>query len=75
MPYLNWETDLKFVDSQASFESEHWNFADMFLEYFKKRWKMEQEKLHETENTPVENSSFIYAPTSAKQKCSALIHE
>jgi hypothetical protein len=76
MPYLNWETDLKFIGNQASFESEHWNFADMFLEYFKKRWEMEKEKQHDAAgNEHVEHGDFIYAPASAKQICSSLIHD
>lgn len=73
MPYLNWESELKF-GSQLSFESEHWNLADLFLDYFKKRWEMEKEKLHDTAgNEHLENNDFIYAPASAKQICSNLI--
>ncbi len=41
MPYFNWESELK-VGSQPSFESEHWNIADLFLDYLKKRWEMEK---------------------------------
>lgn len=72
MPYLTWETDLIF-GNQPSFESDHWNFPDLFHDYFKKRWQLEKEKLHAAAgNEQVENSNFIYAPTSAKQICSNL---
>ena len=75
MPYLNWESELKF-GSQPSFESENWNLADLFLDYFKKRWEMEKEKHHDaTGNEQVENTNFIYAPASAKQICSNLIQD
>jgi hypothetical protein len=75
MPYLNWESELKF-GSQSSFESEHWNVADLFLDYFKKRWEMEKEKHHDADgNRHTENSDFIYAPATAKQICSTLVHE
>ena len=74
MPYLNWESEFKF-GSQPSFESEHWNMAELFLDYFKKRWEMEKEKQHDsTGNEQVEDSNFIYAPASVKQLCSNLIH-
>ncbi len=73
MPYLNWEAELK-SGSQPSFESEHWNLADLFLDYFKRRWEMEKEKHYDAaENEQLENSDFIYAPASAKQLCSNLI--
>lgn len=75
MPYLNWESELKF-GSQPSFESEHWNLADLFLDYFKKRWEMEKEKHHDTAgNEQLEINDFIYAPASAKQLCSSLIND
>ncbi|MDD2659285.1 MAG: hypothetical protein PHY54_06320 [Methylococcales bacterium] len=73
MPYLNWESELK-SGSQPSFESEHWNLADLFLDYFKRRWEMEKEKHYDAAgNEQLENSDFIYAPASAKQLCSNLI--
>ncbi|MGZ8225204.1 MAG: hypothetical protein ACXWT3_01035 [Methylococcaceae bacterium] len=72
MPYLHWETELK-LSNQASFESDRWNMADLFLDYFKKRWAMEKEKLYgPTENALIENADFIYAPTSARKKCADL---
>lgn len=75
MPYLNWESELKF-GSQPSFESEHWNLADLFLDYFKKRWEMEKAKHHDNAgNEQLENNDFIYAPASAKQLCSSLIND
>ncbi|MDD5460266.1 MAG: hypothetical protein PHG00_01330 [Methylococcales bacterium] len=73
MPYLNWESELK-TEIQPSFESEHWNFADLFLDYFEKRWEMEKEKhLDAAGNELIENDNFMYAPASARQKCSGLI--
>jgi hypothetical protein len=73
MPYLHWETELK-LGNQASFESDHWNMSDLFLDYFKKRWEMEKEKHHDAiGNEQVENGNFIYAPASAKQLCTHLI--
>ncbi len=73
MPYLNWEAEFKF-GTQSSFESEHWNLADLFLDYFKRRWEMEKCKHQDTaRNEQLENSDFIYAPASAKQLCSNLI--
>ncbi|MDI1277753.1 hypothetical protein [Methylobacter sp.] len=75
MPYLNWESELKF-GNQPSFESEHWNLADLFLDYFKKRWEMEKEKNHDIAGKEhVESGDFIYAPASAKQICSNLIQD
>jgi hypothetical protein len=75
MPYLNWESELK-LGSQTSFESENWNFADLFLDYFEKRWEMEKEKHHDAVgNKQAENSVFIYAPAAAKQICSNLIQD
>ncbi len=70
MPYLHWETDLK-TGSQTSFESDHWNMADLFLDYFEKRWDMEKARLHDADG--IEQAEFIYAPASAKNHCSALI--
>jgi hypothetical protein len=72
MPYLHWESELK-LNNQTSFESDHWNMADLFVDYFKKRWEMEKEKLYDsTGNELVENSDFIFAPVSARKKCSDL---
>jgi hypothetical protein len=74
MPYLHWETELKFSD-QTSFESDHWNMAELFLDYFKKRWEMEKEKLYdEAGNESIENNDFIYAPSSARKKCANLFY-
>jgi hypothetical protein len=72
MPYLHWESEIK-LNNQTSFESDHWNMADLFVDYFKKRWEMEKEKLYDsTGNDLVENSDFIFAPVSARKKCSDL---
>jgi hypothetical protein len=75
MPYLNWESEFK-SGSQPSFESEHWNLADLFLDYFKKRWEMEKEKHQDVVGKEqVEDNNFIYAPASVKQLCSNLIQD
>ena len=70
MPYLHWESELK-LNNQTLFESDHWNMADLFVDYFKKRWEMEKEKTDFSagyEKAAIEN--FLYAPTSARKKCS-----
>jgi hypothetical protein len=68
MPYLHWETELKLGNDEL-YESDHWNMSELFLDYFKKRWAMEKEKLYAPQNGSVENQYFIYAPASAKDKC------
>jgi len=74
MPYLHWETELK-LNNLTSFESDHWNIADLFVDYFEKRWAMEKEKLYDTTgNELVEYNDFIYAPTAARKKCSNLFN-
>jgi hypothetical protein len=48
--------------------------ADLFLDYFKTRWEMEKEKHRDAAGGElVENSDFIYAPISAREKCSDLL--
>ena len=75
MPYLHWETGLNFSE-QTSFESDCWNMAELFLDYFKTRWEMEKEKLYGTTGKEiVENKDFIYAPASAREKCIELFTE
>lgn len=68
MPYLHWETELIFGD-QEQFESDHWNMSELFLDYFKKRWEMEKEKLSALGNQDNGPEDFIHAPASAKEKC------
>ncbi len=68
MPYLHWETELR-PENHELFESEHWNMTELFLDYFKTRWEMEKEKLYGQENELVDNNDFIYAPSSARDKC------
>jgi hypothetical protein len=47
--------------------------AELFLDYFKTRWAMEKAKLgNATENKFIEDSDFLYAPASARKKCSDL---
>jgi len=73
MPYLTWDTELK-MGKQSSFESEEWNFAELFIDYFEKRWDLEKQKLHGAAgNEAVAGSDFIHAPASAKQRCFNLI--
>jgi len=72
MPYLHWEAALNFGE-QTSFESESWNMAELFLDYFKTRWEMEKARLADAAgNELIEDGDFIYAPPSAKKKCSEL---
>ena len=47
----------------------NWNMSELFLDYFKKRWEMEKEKLHVPENEIDENKNFIHALSLAKDKC------
>lgn len=72
MPYLHWETELRSGD-QTLFESEHWNMAELFLDYFKKRWKMEQASLFNTSgNESADSGYFLHAPASARECCAEL---
>ncbi|MEQ1530342.1 MAG: hypothetical protein ABL925_13585 [Methylococcales bacterium] len=71
MPYLHWETELK-LGNQQLFESDHWNMSELFLDYFKKRWEMEKDKLDSTENQDAQLKDFIHAPASARAKCTEL---
>lgn len=43
--------------------------TELFLDYFKKRWEMEKEKLYGPDNELVEKNDFIYAPSLARDKC------
>ncbi|MGY6276762.1 hypothetical protein [Methylomonas sp. MgM2] len=70
MPYLHWESELK-PGSQEPFESDYWNMPGLFLDYFKKRWEMEKEKLRSS-GQEHELKRFIHAPATAKQKCAEL---
>lgn len=75
MPYLHWETNFKF-DNSASFESDHWNMADLFLDYFEKRWQMEHERMHaDVGEEAADYCDFLHAPASAEEKCSVLIRQ
>ena len=74
MPYLHWEMEIK-SGNQALFESDHWNMSELFLDYFKKRWEMEKEKLFEAGSQDVEPKGFIYAPKSVREKCTELFTE
>ena len=74
MPYLHWETEFK-SDNQALFESDHWKMSELFLDYFKKRWEMEKEKLYIAGNQNIESQDFIHAPVSAREKCAELFME
>jgi len=70
MPYLHWETTLK-QGGQSAFESEDWNMADLFFDYFATRWAMEKSRLDDGTGQ-AESADFIYAPATAKQRCSEL---
>ena len=74
MPYLHWEMEFK-SGNQALFESDHWNMSELFLDYFKKRWEMEKQKLYEAGKNEGESESFIHAPKSAREKCTELFTE
>ncbi|MGR9071844.1 MAG: hypothetical protein ACU833_02135 [Gammaproteobacteria bacterium] len=72
MPYLRWSSEFK-NGCQSSFETEHWDFARLYLDYFRKRWELEKEINGvdiEKEQDKVVN--FIYAPASAKTLCTKL---
>lgn len=72
MPYLKWQTDLKMSDTSA-FESDHWNFPDLFFSYFQKRWYLEKANIMNPDQTLNEQpGDFLYAPASAREKCSEL---
>lgn len=75
MPYLNWETVLK-VGSQSAFESDEWNMADLFLDYFETRWEMEKHRL-DVDGCPgqIESADFIFAPAGAQKLCLTLYNE
>ena len=73
MPFMKWQSELKYSD-QPSFESEHWNITNFFLDYFQKRWDLEREKIDNIAGDELEESDdFLYAPVSAKKNCSALM--
>jgi len=72
MPYLHWETELKSGNHEL-FESDHWNMSELFLDYFKKRWDMEKEKLYAQKNQDIHSEDFIHAPAAAREKCAELV--
>jgi len=75
MPYLNWETVLK-LGNQNSFESDDWNMADLFFDYFKTRWEIERSQLGAGDNSgQAEPANFIHAPAAAKKLCLTLYNE
>jgi hypothetical protein len=76
MPYLNWETVFK-SGNQNTFETDDWNMADLFIDYFKTRWEMEKSRLSIDYSTGKdgEDTDFIYAPATAKKYCSELYQE
>jgi hypothetical protein len=76
MPYLNWETVFK-PGNQNTFESDDWNMADLFIDYFKTRWEMEKSRLpvDGSVGKEDEDADFIYAPATAKKQCSELYYE
>ena len=73
MPYLHWQGELK-LGSEFSFESANWNMPDLFTEYFQRRWCTERKKLSRAEKENLPYDDFLYAPASAKQKCTELVN-
>jgi len=71
MPYLHWQADIK-TRTEYSFESANWNMPDLFAEYFQRRWCAERQKLGLAEKDNAAYQDFLYAPASAKQKCTQL---
>jgi len=71
MPYLHWQADIK-TRTEYSFESANWNMPDLFAEYFQRRWCAERKKLGLAEKDNAPYPDFLYAPASAKQKCTQL---
>ncbi len=75
MPYLKWQSELKGSD-KFSFESESWKLTDLFVDYFRKRWDFEKERINHLEPEELkENSDFLFAPASAEKQCSMLVDE
>jgi hypothetical protein len=72
MPYLHWETELKSGNHEL-LESDHGNMSELFLDYFKKRWDIEKEKLYAQGNQDVHSKDFIHAPAAAREKCAELV--
>ena len=47
---------------------------DLFAEYFQRRWCKERKKLFLAEKENLSYEDFLYAPSSAKQKCTELVN-
>ncbi|MDD1643474.1 MAG: hypothetical protein LUQ29_09445, partial [Methylococcaceae bacterium] len=62
-------------DTSYSFESEKWNMPDLFLDYFQRRWLAERQKLDHADKENLAYNDFLYAPASARKKCTSLICE
>ncbi len=75
MPYLKWHSELN-DSNHESFETDHWKFTDLFVDYFRKRWNFEKNRINQlSPDEQKENTDFIFVPPSAKSKCSMLIDE
>jgi hypothetical protein len=48
---------------------------DLFLDYFQKRWIAERKKLDQADKENLAYKDFLYAPASARKKCTSLICE
>ena len=72
MPYLHWQAELKTGGAEHSFESANWNMPDLFADYFQRRWCAERNKLGAAEKEQSSYPDFLFAPMSAKQKCTEL---
>lgn len=73
MPYLHWQSELK-NDADYSFESANWNMPDLFSDYFQRRWNTEMRKLALADKENLAYQDFLYAPVSAKKKCTQLVN-
>ena len=48
---------------------------DLFLDYFQRRWLAEINKLDLADKQNLAYNDFLYAPASARKKCTSLICE
>lgn len=48
---------------------------DLFLDYFQRRWLAERKKLDQADKEKLAYRDFLYAPESARKKCTNLICE
>ena len=58
MPYLKWHSELKAGD-KPSFESENWKLPDLFVDYFRKRWNFEKNRINQLPSDYAVSSSNV----------------